>query len=70
LKDLALTSRVKSHLFTNPKIFVPTLEIVHDGRAIVLQGVVHNPKEYHLVEEMARQAAGSHPLRNELHYRT
>jgi cytidylate kinase len=70
LKDLALTARVKSQLFTNPKIFVPTLELVHDGRAVVLQGVVHNPKEYHLVEEIARQAAGPHPLRNELHYRS
>ena len=69
LKDLALTARVKSQLFTNPKIFVPTLEIVHDGQAVVLQGVVHNPREYHLVEEIARQAADPHPLRNELHYR-
>jgi cytidylate kinase len=69
LKDLALTARVKSQLFANPKIFVPTLEIVHDGRAVVLQGVVHNPKEYHLVEAFAREAVGSYPLRNELHYR-
>jgi cytidylate kinase len=69
LKDLALTARVKSQLFTNPKILVPTLEITHDGQAVVLQGVVHNPKEYHLVEEIARQAADPHPIRNELHYR-
>ena len=69
LEDLALSARVKSHLFTNPKIFVPTLEVVHDGRAVVLQGVVHNPKEYHLVEAFAREAVGSYPLRNELHYR-
>jgi len=70
LKDLALTARVKSQLFTHPKIIVPTLEIVHDGRAVVLQGVVHSPREYHLVEEIARKAADPHPLRNELHYRT
>ena len=70
LKDLALTAQVKSQLFTHPKVFVPTLEIYHDGRAVVLQGVVHSPREYHLVEEIARQAADPHPLRNELHYRT
>jgi cytidylate kinase len=70
LANLALVAKLKARLLTDPKLFIPTLNIFHDGQAIVIQGVVHNPKELHLVEETARQIAGPHPIRNELHYRT
>jgi cytidylate kinase len=69
LRNRALAARVKAQIFTHPGIFVPTLEIFHDGQTIVLKGVVHSPKEFHLVEEMVHKIADPHPIRNELHYR-
>ncbi len=69
LETLALTARVKARIFTHPEVFIPTLEVFHDGQSIVLKGVVHTPKEYHLVEEMVHKIADPHPVRNELHYR-
>ncbi|MBI5603350.1 MAG: cytidylate kinase-like family protein [Deltaproteobacteria bacterium] len=69
LKNLALTAKIKARVFTHPGIFIPTLKIFHDGQAVVLTGVVHSPKEYHLVDEMVHKMADPHPIRNELHYR-
>ncbi len=70
LANLALAARVKAQIFANIKLCLPTLEIFHDGQAIVLRGVVRNPKESQLVQEIATTIAGPHPIRNELHYRT
>ncbi len=39
------------------------------GQSIVLKGMVHSPKEFHLVEEMVHKIADPYPIRNELHYR-
>jgi cytidylate kinase len=69
LEDLALTAKIKARILIHPEILIPTLEILRDGPSIVLKGVVHSPKEYHLVEEIAREESGDYPLRNELHYR-
>ena len=69
LRDQAVTARIKAELFTDPQIFVPTLEVFHDGSEVVLRGVVHSPKEYHHLEETARSFAHGLPIRNELHYR-
>ena len=69
LRNRALAARVKAQIFTHPAVFVPTLEILHDGQTIVLKGVVHSPKEFHLVEKMVHKIADPHPIRNELHYR-
>jgi hypothetical protein len=32
-------------------------------------GVIHTPKELHLVQEIAREVAGAKPLRLDLHHR-
>ncbi|MBI4767777.1 MAG: cytidylate kinase family protein [Deltaproteobacteria bacterium] len=69
LENQALTAKVKARIITHPEIFIPTLEVSHDGRSIVLKGVVHTPKELHLVEAVVQQMADPHPVRNELHYR-
>jgi cytidylate kinase len=69
LENLALTSKVKARIITHPEIFIPTLEVSHDGKSIVLKGVVHTPKEFHLVEELVHKMVDPHPTRNELHYR-
>lgn len=70
LTDRALAAKLKAQIFTHPEVFIPTLEVFHDGRQIVLKGVIHTPREKAIVEEMVHAIAGSHPVRNELHYRT
>lgn len=69
LNGYALAARAKARIITHPGVFIPTLDILYDGQALVLRGVVHNPREYHWVEEMACQTAKALPIRNELHYR-
>ncbi|MDO8785079.1 MAG: cytidylate kinase family protein, partial [Syntrophales bacterium] len=69
LANRALAAKVKAKIVTNPKFLVPTLEVSHEGETIILRGVVHNPKEYHLIEAIAQEIAAPHAVRNELHYR-
>jgi cytidylate kinase len=69
LANRALAAKVKAQIITDPRFLVPTLEVFHEEDAIILRGVVHNPKEYHLIEEIARKIADPHAIRNELHYR-
>jgi cytidylate kinase len=70
LQGYALAAKIKARIYTQPKMFIPTLEIIFDGLALVIRGVVHSTKEYHWVEEMVQKMADPHPIRNELHYRT
>lgn len=69
LRMRAAAARVKAGLLTNPKLFIPTLDVYYDGEGIVLRGVVHSSKEHKTVEEEARRMAEGLPLRCELHYR-
>ncbi|MBI5098392.1 MAG: cytidylate kinase-like family protein [Nitrospirae bacterium] len=69
LRMRAEAARVKAALLTNPNIFIPTLDVFHDGEGLVLRGVVHNPKQHKAVEEEAKRLAGDSPIRCELHYR-
>lgn len=62
-------ARIKAGLLTNPRLFIPTLDVEYDGSVIALRGVVHNPREHDLVEREARRLAGSLPLTCRLHYR-
>jgi hypothetical protein len=64
-----LAARIKAAILTDPKLFVPVLDVFPEGGEIVLQGVTHSPKEHKLLEERARSLAGGHPVRCELHYR-
>jgi len=69
LKMRAEAARVKAGLLTDPRLFIPTLDVEFDGRDFVLRGVIHNPREHKLIERAARKLAGELPLRCELHYR-
>jgi cytidylate kinase len=69
LRNQAVTARIKAELFTDSQIFIPTLEVFHDGSAVVLRGVVHSAKEFQYLEETALKFASGQPVRNELHYR-
>ncbi len=69
LREQAVAARVKARLVIDPQVFIPTLEVFHDGAAVVLRGAVHSSKEYQYLEETARKYASDLPVRNELHYR-
>ncbi|RJR32499.1 MAG: BON domain-containing protein [Deltaproteobacteria bacterium] len=65
----ALAHRLKARMATEPRLFVPTLEVsVQDG-TIVVTGIIHNPKEVHLLQEIAKEVCGEQPVRFDLHHR-
>jgi cytidylate kinase len=70
LKDRALAAKLKARIFIHPDIFIPSLEVFPDGNAIVIKGLVHTSREENLIAELIHNILGSHPIRNELHYRT
>lgn len=65
----AEAARIKAGLLTNPGLFIPTLDVDYDGSAIVLRGVIHNPRELARVEKEACKLGGDLPMRVALHYR-
>ena len=69
LRLKALSAKIKAELLTDPSFFIPTLDVIDDGKEIVLRGVIHNPKEHKRIEEKAKQLAGDVPIKCALHYR-
>jgi len=69
LAQKALAYRLKARVATEPRLFVPTLEVsVKDG-TIVVTGIIHNPKEAHLLQDLAKEVCGEQPVRLDLHHR-
>jgi hypothetical protein len=69
LRMKAVAKGVKAGILTNPKLFIPTLDVLPSGDTIILRGIVHNPKEHKSIEDEARRLAGNIPVKCELHYR-
>lgn len=69
LADMALAYRLKARVATEPRVFVPTLEVSLEEGTIVVSGIIHNPKEVHIIQEMAREVCGDRPVRLDLHHR-
>lgn len=69
LKMRALAADIKARLLTTLPFFMSTLEVVFDGEAICLRGVVRLPRERELVVKQSREMAAGAPLRFELRYR-
>jgi len=67
VRRLELASRVKADIITRFPLFIPTLEVVHDGTAIVLRGVALCTSEQ-LVSllETAKTSAGTARIKSEL----
>lgn len=65
----ALAKNIKAAILTDPRFFVTTLDVVPAADMITLQGVVHSPKEHKEIEGLARELAGSIPVKCKLHYR-
>jgi len=68
LRRLELASRVKAEIVTRFSMFIQTLEVHHDGTAIVLRGVCRltQEKTQELIKTAIR-SAGSTRIRNELY---
>lgn len=69
LRMRAVAAKVKAGLFTDLSFFLPTLEVESEGKAIIVKGIIHNPKELRIIEESAKALAEEFPIRCELHYR-
>jgi cytidylate kinase len=69
LRMQAIAAKVKAGIATNPNFLIPTLDVKAAGETIVLQGIIHNPKEKEHIEKEARRLAGDIPIEFGLHYR-
>ncbi|MCJ7499574.1 cytidylate kinase family protein [bacterium] len=69
LGQTALASKVKAQIITGLSSFIPTLEVVHDGKEIVLKGTIHKAEEKKTILEIAEKTAAPTPVKDELHYR-
>jgi len=69
LAQVALASKVKAQIIINLSSFIPTLEVVHDGKQIVLKGTIHKAEEKKTILEIAEKTAASTPVKSKLHYR-
>lgn len=69
LADLALVHRLKAKIATDARIMAPTIAVQAVAGAIVVSGIIHNPKELGLIQEIARTVCGARELRLELQHR-
>lgn len=69
LESKALAHRLKARVATDPRVFVPTLEVSLKEGIIVVTGIIHHPKESHLLQEIAKEVCGDQPVRLDLHHR-
>lgn len=57
LRQRTLAAQLKAALLTESELFIPALEVHHNGSALVVKGVIHKPKQYKHIQEIARQIA-------------
>jgi cytidylate kinase len=69
LQNLELAYRLKARVATDPRVLVPTLEVDLEDGMLVVSGIVHTPKEQHLLREIAREVCGDRPVRFDFHHR-
>jgi cytidylate kinase len=69
LIDIALAYRLKARIATDPKVLVPTLEVRLEEDLLVVTGIIHSPKELHLIQEIAQEVCGGRKVRFDLHHR-
>jgi hypothetical protein len=69
LKGRVDAARIKAMLSTDVRLNIPTLEVVFDGKSVIIGGVVHSTKEHFLVEEIASRVTSAHPVIYGMRYR-
>jgi hypothetical protein len=62
-------AKLEAGLCTYPFLFVSTLEVAVEDSALVIKGIVRDPKHKKKVEAIAKQLAGDTALKFALHYR-
>lgn len=71
-KVLALRTKayeIRAHLLTNPKLYMPILDVRPEGQGLVLKGVADNTLLAERVEDVARRVAGNVPLKVDIYSR-
>jgi cytidylate kinase len=69
LAGMALAYRLKAKVTTDPRVLVPTLEVGFQERTIVVSGIIHTPKEQHILQQITKEVCGEIPVRFDLHHR-
>ena len=69
LAGRALAYRLKARVATDTRLLVPTLEVSFQEGVIVVSGIIHTPKELHLIKDIAQEVCGDSPVRLDLHHR-
>ncbi|MFZ5450156.1 MAG: cytidylate kinase family protein [Thermodesulfobacteriota bacterium] len=69
LEGMALAYRLKARIATDRRVLVPTLEVSFKEGTVVVSGIIHTPKESHVVKELAEEVCGDKPVRLDLHHR-
>lgn len=69
LTDLALARRLKARIATDARIMAPTIQIQPGENTLEVTGVIHNPKELALIQEIARQVCGGRKVNLALKHR-
>jgi len=69
LADQALARRLQAKIATDSRIMAPTIAVQAVDGTIVVSGVIHNPKELALIQEIAREVCGGRELRFDLKHR-
>jgi cytidylate kinase len=63
LQDAALAYRLKARVAIDPRVLVPTLEVQLEKGVPVVSGIIHNPQEVQIIQEIAREVCGNRPVR-------
>jgi cytidylate kinase len=66
---VALGYRLKARIATDRRVLVPTLQVFPEEDSLVVSGIIHTPKELHLVQEISREVCGDRPVCFDLHRR-
>jgi cytidylate kinase len=64
-----LAATIKAAIFTEPRLYLPTLDVECSETELILRGIVRSPKQHQLIEELTRKISGEVPVRFELRQR-
>jgi cytidylate kinase len=65
----AVSAKIKAKLITDPRLYVPVLDVVSTETEVVLRGIVRNSDQFRRIVDAALELAGEWPLKIELRYR-
>lgn len=69
LRFHAAAAKVEAGLLTHPYLYINVVEVAVERSALVLRGIVRDPKQRKKVEEVAKNLAGDIPLESHLRLR-